>query len=172
MRLIPLTQGQFAKVDDADFEWLTQSKWCARWDKQAKCFYAVRADWSSGKCRIEYMHRTIVGATGKQRTDHRNHGAFGNTLDNQRLNLRTCTHAQNMCNRFASRRNKSGFKGVCWDRSRSQWSAEIRHNRTRVHLGRYSGDAAGRIAAAKAYNAAAVRYHGEFARLNVFQEAA
>jgi hypothetical protein len=32
-RLIPLTQGQFAKVDAADFEWLNQWKWCSNWSK-------------------------------------------------------------------------------------------------------------------------------------------
>jgi hypothetical protein len=163
MKLISLTQGQFAKVDDADFEWLMQSKWCARWDKEAQCYYAVRADWSSGRGQTVYMHRLILGATGKQRTDHRNYGAAGNTLDNQRHNLRLCTHAQNMFNREASR-----FKGVYWDRSRKKWAVEIRHNGIRVHLGRFSS----RIEAARAYNAAAERYHGEFARLNVLEEAA
>lgn len=168
MKLVPLSQGQFAKVDDADYDWLMETKWCARWDKQAQCYYAVRADWSSGRSQTVYLHRLIAGAVGKQRTDHRNHGAFANTLDNQRHNLRTCTHAQNMCNRLPSRRNKSGFKGVYWDRSRKMWAAEIRHSGIRVHLGRF----ASRIEAAKAYNAAAVLYHGEFARLNVIQEAA
>jgi hypothetical protein len=48
-RLIPLTQGQFATVDAADYEWIVQWKWCAHWSKEGKCFYASRVDVSSGK---------------------------------------------------------------------------------------------------------------------------
>ena len=42
MRAIPLTQGQWALVDDADYEWLMQYEWCAQWDKDTRSFYAVR----------------------------------------------------------------------------------------------------------------------------------
>lgn len=40
MRQIPLTQGKFAKVDDEDFEWLSQWKWYAL--KHGNTFFAAR----------------------------------------------------------------------------------------------------------------------------------
>ena len=42
MKRISLTQGQFAKVSNKDFEWLNQWKWCAARISNAKGFYAVR----------------------------------------------------------------------------------------------------------------------------------
>ena len=44
MKLISLTQGQFAKVDDEDFEWLNQWKWCAAYKKSTNSYYAIRTD--------------------------------------------------------------------------------------------------------------------------------
>jgi hypothetical protein len=40
MKHIPLTQGQFAIVDDADFEWLSKWKWTAQRSKWG--YYAFR----------------------------------------------------------------------------------------------------------------------------------
>jgi hypothetical protein len=41
-RTIPLTQGQFALVDEADYESLAVFKWHAIWNINTKSFYAVR----------------------------------------------------------------------------------------------------------------------------------
>lgn len=37
-----------------------------------------------------------------------------------------------------SKSNKSGFKGICWDKSRNKWSADITFKGKRYHLGRFS----------------------------------
>jgi len=42
MRLIPLTQGQYALVDDEDYEDISQFKWFALWGPCPRSFYAAR----------------------------------------------------------------------------------------------------------------------------------
>ena len=94
MKRIKLTQGQFAIVDDKNYEWLNQWKWCAWWSKDTKSFYAVRRSKKrNGKSYIIRMAREILGLKcgDKREADHRNH----NTLDNFNSNLRTITHQQN-----------------------------------------------------------------------------
>jgi len=95
MKQIPLTQGQVALVDNTDYDWLNQWKWCAQ--RTRGVFYAVRnSPRKNGKKHQIFMHREILGLRYKdgQEGDHRNH----NTLDNQRENLRVCIHSQNIMN--------------------------------------------------------------------------
>ena len=98
MKKIPLTKGKFALVDDEDFERLSQFKW--HYGKG----YAAR---KTNEDYI-YMHKEILGIGKKQEGDHKN----GDKLNNQRANLRTCTHAQNMFNRRTQKNNVSGVSGV------------------------------------------------------------
>jgi hypothetical protein len=104
------------------------------------------------------MHRQILGAPPGQQVDHIN----GDTLDNRRVNLRLATHGQNQHNRGKYRNNKSGYKGVSWDKAAGKWRAQIKFNNKKYNLGRYHDP----IEAALAYDAAAIRLHGAFARLN------
>jgi len=71
------------------------------------------------------------------------------------------TNKQNQYNAKLSRRNKSGFKGVCWDKAARRWRATISHNRRGVFLGHYDTTEE----AAAAYAEGARRYAKEFARL-------
>ena len=83
----------------------------------------------------------------------------GNKDDNSIRNLRLASRAQNLHNQKRNSRNTSGVKGVCWNKREKKWMAQIRHNGARVTIGYYRdlGEAA------KAYRAAAIRYHGQFA---------
>ena len=78
-------------------------------------------------------------------------------------NLRAATRGQNNCNRgkFSSF-TTSRFKGISWDRSRKKWQAGIRRNRRFIRIGYFDDE----VEAARAYDEAARKYHGEFARLN------
>lgn len=159
-KLIPLTQGLNCLVDAADFARLSTVPWCAC--KKRQRFYAVTRAKTG---RIVYMHRLILGCENREQGDHDNR----NSLDNRRFNLRKCTHAQNNQNKEKLRRNKSGYKGVNWFKYQKphgkggRWTARIMANRKCIHLGYF--DTA--LEAARAYNEAAVKYHGEFARLNL-----
>lgn len=92
MKLIPLSQGQFAQVDDEDFDWLNQWKWCADYNHGA--YYARRTWFLNGKCYHVAMHREIMKTPKGIEVDH----ADLDGLNNQEYNIRNCNHGQNMAN--------------------------------------------------------------------------
>jgi hypothetical protein len=151
-RTIPLTRGQVAIVDAADYEWLNQWKWYAEWGG-----YAVRTHWSKTKPQFcVRMHRAILGLESgdPRRIDHIN----GNRIDNRRANLRIATAQQNAHNARISSRNTSGFKGA--HRDRKWWKAQIRINGKNKNLGYFASPEE----AHAAYRQAAIKAFGEFAR--------
>lgn len=159
MKLIPLTKGLVAKVDDGDFEWLSQWRWRAEQKKGRKDFYAVRYKYApvNREKRVS-MARLIMGEPVGL-VDHWN----GDTLDNQRGNLRVATVAENQRNQRRLRENNtSGFKGVSWDKRRRKFVAQIYLNQERRYLGGFLTAKE----AALAYDVAAVELFGEFAAPN------
>lgn len=146
MKKIPLTLGKFALVDDEDFEYLSQWKWC--FDRR----YATT--WNSGK--MTRMHVFLFRRPKGMQVDHIN----GDKIDNRKCNLRIVTNSQNSQNRGARSDNTSGYKGV--RSQRGKWRAEIKVNYQTINLGCYST----KEQAARAYDEAARKYFGEFARLN------
>lgn len=162
MREIPLTRGFVAIVDDEDFDWLSQWRWCAT--QRPGRGYAIR----SAQCVVDgrkrgvsiLMHRQILDAQPGQLVDHIN----GDPRDNRRANLRICTANQNSYNRRAY--GRWPYKGLNQTAS-GRWKAEVRAEGRRHHVGTF----ATAEEAARAYDEAAKRLHGEFARLN-FPEAA
>lgn len=103
------------------------------------------------------MHRLILGAPDGVLVDHRDR----NGLNNCRYNLRLATTSQNAHNQGA-RGGSSQFKGVWWKPKVSRWRASITHERKKITLGHFVNE----VDAARAYDAAALRLHGEFAVLN------
>jgi len=90
----------------------------------------------------------------------------GDGLDNRRANLRLATPSQNNCNKPGFNKS-SKYKGVSrTDLKKKQWRAVIHYNNEMIHLGRFCNE----VAAAKAYDKAAKKYHGEFAYLNFPKE--
>lgn len=157
MKEIPLTQGKVAIVDDEDYDELSKHKW-----GYLNVGYASR--YSHGGRALQaavYMHVVIMGKVEGLEIDHVN----GNKLDNRRENLRHLTHSQNMQNSIV-KGGSSQYKGVCWDRSRSKWLASIYVYKKHVMLGRFTDEKD----AARAYNIAALREYGEFARTNYIEE--
>ena len=149
---IQLTRGMVALVDDEDFVYLSKHNWYAHRGRDSKDFYAVRSN------RCIRMHREIMNAKSGQFVDHRN----GNTLDNRRSNLRFCTPSQSQMNRGIPPNNTSGYRGVFRDKRSGKWRAAIKINYKQIRLGNFII----KEDAARAYDTAAKKYHGEFARLN------
>ncbi len=150
---IPLTQGKFAIVDDEDYEWLNQFKWCAH--RIYNNYYAERR--VNG--RLLYMHREIMKPPKGKQVDHRN----SDCLDNRGCNLRICTHQENLCNQKIQEGKSSKYKGVSWHRQREKWVASIHHNDRKMHIGCFIDE----HDAARAYDKQATELFGEFARLNI-----
>lgn len=161
MRLIELTKGKCAQVDDTDFDGLSPWSWCAK--KSPYTYYGARGAIINGKSIEIKMHRQIMGLSpgdGKV-VDH----IDGNGLNNQRINLRVCSRGQNTMNARKRKNGTSKFKGVSYQaagRGKKRWVSQIHLNRKHFHLGRYLTEPE----AAKAYDKKAIELYGEFAVLN------
>lgn len=158
MKTIPLTKGYFAKVDDDDYERLAKIRWQV---DVRKTMIIVKHGYSKdGRSHSLYMAREIMNAPKGKQVDHIN----GDTLDNRKSNLRICTNSENSKNRGKHSDNTSGYKGVKFDtRMGFGWIAQICVNYKRIYIGKYKT----KEAAARAYNKAAKKHHGEYAVLNV-----
>ena len=83
-------------------------------------------------------------------------------LNNQKFNLRLTTQIQNRAN-SCSRIGVSKYKGVVLNKPCKFWRARISFMRKSYALGYFINE----IDAAKAYDTAAVKFHGEYANLNL-----
>ncbi len=156
-RRIKLSRGEYAKVDPEDYEEQSQYKWYAV--KGTRTYYACRTEIRNGKRTVRHMHREITNAPKDMIVDHKNRDG----RDNRKANLRLATSLQNKWNSLRGmRKSRSKFKGVTWDKDSKKWRVLIHVNGKRIDLGRYKD----KIEAAKVYDAAARKYHGEFAVLN------
>ena len=120
MKQIKLTQGQFAQVDDEDYECLNKFKWHAVEGKDT--YYAARQKRVGEKQVRIWMHREVIQTPEGLFTDHINH----NGLDNRRKNLRICTHQNNIRNQKIHIDNTSGYKGV--RKNKYKWRSVIYFN--------------------------------------------
>lgn len=152
-RTIPLTRGYVALVDEADFRLVGSFKWCVTSEQRG----TVYASSDTGGVHT-LMHRLITSAPRGVLVDHRDR----NGLNNCRSNLRYATYSQNACNSVKRRNSLSRFRGVTFFRPTGKWAASIALSGIRHHLGHFVAEED----AARAYDEAAVRLHGEFARLN------
>lgn len=161
MKQIELTKGFFALVDDEDFEYLNSVSWYAKCGDQT--VYARRDKQKDNKKTKFWMHREILKLKDKSLTvDH----IDGNGLNNQKSNLRICTISENSKNMSMHKDNKSGYKGVSFMKTHKLWIAQLTVNYKRVLFSYHKT----KEDAAKAYNEAAIKYHGKFAKLNYVEE--
>lgn len=108
MKKIPLSRGQFAIVDDQDYEWLSQWEWYARWCPHTRSYYAQRrATLADGRKTAIVVHREILGLQ-RAVTSQENH-----------FNIQTA-------------------KGYYWEADRNKYRAWIKVNRKLKYLGRFN----------------------------------
>lgn len=162
IQTISLSKGKEVLIDSSDYEFLSQWKWCYAGG------YAIRQEAvSDGRVRQRHvkMHRVINSTPDGMFTDHIN----GNTLDNRRVNLRTVTPQQNSLNRKGSRKSKSGYKGVYWNKHRNKWTVFVwtvkDGKRQRIYGGIYKD----KHEAAKKYNKLVSQLYGEYAFMNTIR---
>lgn len=118
---------------------------------------------SSGYPRYKtiYLHRFIWELAGNAQTRILDH-VDGQPLNNAESNLRAATASGNGSNCRTTHKNTSGYRGVCWDKKRRRWLAQIQNNGVHTYIGLYGNI----IEAAVAYDLAAIELHGEFAVTN------
>lgn len=147
----PLTgSDKYALVNAEDYEKLIPYRWYIHSNGYARATINHK--------RV-YMHRFILPPPEGYEVDHMN----GDKLDNRRMNLRIATRRQNSQN-MRPKGGYSQFIGVTkmkqgeWER----WVARIRIDGKRTQLGYFTNE----IEAARAFDRAAHKHHGEFAKLN------
>ena len=162
MKEIPLTRGYVALVDDEDYERVSAHKWHVNIRRRADGSQYVRAQRhicrADGVNTLQYMHRFVLEASAGIEVDH----IDGDSMNNCRNNLRPCSKAQNMCNQRPQGCGTSRLKGVYWHKRAGKWLAQIVCNNKNEYLGLFTSEEE----AGAAYNNAAVRLFGNFARLN------
>lgn len=150
--LLPLGGGCFAKVDADLMPFLSLLRWHP--DHRDAPKYAV----AHFRGKSISLHRYLLDPPPGLQVDHIN----GDGLDNRLCNLRLCTCSQNHYNCRKRKDNSSGFRGVHLKIIKPVWVATIKVEKKLIYLGQFQD----RREAARAYDAAAIKYHGEFAVTN------
>lgn len=159
MKEILLTQGKIMLIDDEDYELMRSYKLCAHKDVHGTTWYALGTN-NGKQFRV---HRFILNLKPNECCDHIN----GNGLDNRRCNLRIVTEQENCYNRkksitYAGRPCSSKYKGVNLDKQYNLWKSSIQIDKKRIYLGPFKSEED----AARAYDMAAKKHRGEYAKLN------
>lgn len=153
MRRIPLRNQQhkvvkYTFVSDCDYEMLMRY----RWHLDSQGYAGARIDGVLWR-----MHRFIMKPPKGMVVDHDN----DRKLDNQRDNIQICTPSQNQMKRRLGVNNRWGYRGI-FKTDCNKWKARIMVNYKEIHLGNHKT----KEEAARAYDEAAKKYYGRFARLN------
>lgn len=156
-RAIELTKGEFALVDEEDYDFLMGWNWI-----YSDGYAATHAIKPCGKKRMLTMHRLLMNPREGMVVDHINHVKS----DNRKGNLRICTHQQNLMGQKPQKGSSSKYKGVHWHKINKKWKAQI----TLEGKSKYIGSFPTEIEAAQAYDTAARIHYGEYAYLNFPRE--
>jgi len=158
MKLIKLTKGYFAQVDDDNFDWLSKISWQAA-IRGGRVYAAGRVKDGEGIVIRVYMHRLIMGVYDRKiDVDHRDLDGLNNLLEN----LRTSTRQQNTRNSGSRPNSSSKFKGVSWKKELKKWIVQITISGENKYLGLFESEED----AARQFNHASRIHFGEYSRYN------
>jgi hypothetical protein len=149
---VRLGTGHKIQVDAQDLHLLWEHRWLIN-----------SGPYITARVRFDrlYLHRLIMQPGSGLEVDH----IDGDPTNCRRSNMRVCTHADNMRNRRGRSGKQTPYKGVF--PSGGKYRARICHNYRVLHVGLFTTA----LEAARAYDAAATKLQGEFARLNFAKEA-
>ena len=155
MKTIILRTGEPVLVDDEDFDRVSRMKW-RRMISTSGTMYAMsnyRVPGDYKRTKTVMMHRIIMNAPHGMDVDHRD----GNGLDNRKQNLRLVTGAMNLrAFRKKGPNTTSKYMGVSF--SKKGWEVKCSYRKDGVLHKTYVGLFKTEIAAALAYNEAAIKY--------------
>lgn len=154
--LIELTQGKYAIVDAEDADRVSVHLWNA-YISQTGIWYA-----KNSSTPRESLHRFILEPPSHMIVDHIN----GDGLDCRKMNMRLVDKRGNGLNCKRRGTNKSGFRGVCWEKRRGTWRVTAKPFGKQIHVGEFDDV----IEAAKAYDALMRSAVGNLARYNFPEE--
>lgn len=141
---------EVALVDDDFYSIIVKHRWY--FDRG----YAVTG--AGNRHTNQKMHQLVMGPSLNFEIDH----IDGKPLNNQKSNLRFCTHSQNMAKANIRSDNTTGYRGVYYHMPNSKYIAQIRVNSKTIYLGSFKSP----HDAAICYNNASLKYFGVFGYQN------
>jgi hypothetical protein len=158
MKEIKLDKGYTALVDDSDYEFLNQWTWHFNKGYASRTVHFRDKDGKRKEVRV-LMHRQILGLVDPSiYGDHINL----NKLDNRKCNLRLADKSTNCWNKGRRKTATSQYIGVCYIRERNTWRGTVYHRGRTVWQKDYKDEKE----AALARDIQALKYRGEYAKLN------
>lgn len=164
-RWIKTTCGRYIEFDDFDYEVLRQQDiW---FDEQRQ---SVMALWISKERKrvVAPVAKLLLGAEGKTVIHYKDRNPLNLRRDNIELISHQIAHYKEKKQKtYSGNKPSSIYKGVSWNKFANKWSASIKLDYKKKHLGYFLSEED----AAKAYNESAIENWGiEYSELNVFND--